>query len=501
MRSCAECGELKRCSRNRGRYLCAKDDHNERFPPDEQCPCCPRRCRVDRYANGQRMCWRCARLRQPKKRGRCSECGRETALYGGRCEPHARAYRWAGYSQRNCRRCRRYRHVDRRGHCEPCARQVSYEGSVARKLRAFFTDAALLRPTVRALYAHLTADRDPANILAWLRNAHPDVLAYLARIGGGESPERSVLDGLIAVPGGAMLLSSCERAAIVSPPLPRIAELEAKLPRLFNVLSKPSALLMQTYWRLCICKAITTRFQCRTLPSAALHTDWTYLTVASDFLQFLDQRGIELARLDQAALDKWLAQRSRWKGDYLRRFLACPEIAQKLACHLSIAPLPPSQAPGVDDDTYFGTLDRARRDRRLPLMVRVAVILVTVCGKTVSELVQLRVSDVMRGERGQIDVRFSKGVPQPLFGQDAQLVLRLAQSTRQWLFPTPTGQPYAAQSLRVRIHAAGVDADLTLLCNTARRQFLRDIEPGDLVRILGFTITVADVWAKRIGVA
>ncbi len=498
VRICWRCGVLKPCDRRiEGHRACRACAWDYRFPKTATCPQCGRTARTARRVDGRHVCDSCAYKRLLEQKRACTTCGKMARLYAGLCGTHYLDAHWERFPVRCCRGCRREWPCNTHGLCRACDCKAQHERSVKEKLCALFTDEGLRQPVLRALYTHLTCDRKPAKILVWLRTLDPKIREYLADVAAGAPLERAALEELAPFAGGAMLLSSCERAELLAPRAPRYERIEATLNRRCKSAPRWIRVLLSEFWRFCLRPAVELRRYHKRPIDVSLHNEWTYLQTAFDFLVTLEAQNVTLDRLSQADVDRWLARRPRWKGEYLRRFLSWLHDAHRLTYFLTIPPNAVRLAIGCSEVEFLTVLDRARRDACLPLAVRVALLLVARCGKSVGEVVQIRIADISTSPRSVV-VRFPKGCPQVLFGVEAKLIASLCSQSRRWLFETAWSEQLRAHGLVRRIRKAGVPIDLRLLTNGARRQMLELLEPGELVQILGHGPAQADEWRKRL---
>lgn len=537
---CSHCGQAKRCTyRIEERRACKTCWKNWRYPV-AQCPTCPRVARLSARVDGTNVCETCeSRHRRNIPNGHCAypTCGRAARLVRGLCIRH---YKQQQLERRKRGWCKGGTHASKRtlnrnGLCASCVTIVNAEKRLQRELDRLLGAPAVASHAI-ALREHWTTDRGPHRVLRTISNFDPQVRAYVAKVKTGTPVDWSSLQALRRRPGGEWLCASCVRAGIVAPPSADIARVDRELQAMGRIDAR-AAEPVRDYWDSYLLLRVGLRGHYK-LRDVTLESDRASLWVAFEFVRHVLQRRETLADLREKDVCDWQyeceAAGSRGKTSDRRvegaeRPRSSPAKRDRTSeAAPSFAPsdiprlkpflnwlfdtnrvrrrfdLPKgivSDAVSAEDETFRAIQARARNDARLPLLVRVALLLLTMCVRYPYEIARVRVKGVRREGRHLVWVRFERGMRQPLEGRDAQLVLQLRDRARgsPWLFPSKPrpGQAMTPHGLCGLIDAAGIDVNLNHLRNAAFRDFLKEFEPEEAVQILGLSPSVAQHWRKR----
>jgi len=128
-----------------------------------------------------------------------------------------------------------------------------------------------------------------------------------------------------------------------------------------------------------------------TTPHSATYVR-TQITVALNFLQWLDQHGQTLSGADQTHLDSWLAD-GRQTNYFLASFIGWARA--RGLCDLTVHHRPTTDpATFLDPADGLGMLRRCLHDQTLPTDIRAAGILVLLLGRTTTSFNNLTVADL-----------------------------------------------------------------------------------------------------------
>ncbi len=189
------------------------------------------------------------------------------------------------------------------------------------------------------------------------------------------------------------------------------------------------------------------------------------LRQAKAFLEWLDERGTDLASCTQADLDAWhaeafLARRPAQK--FLRWAMASRLVPRLMIPHRSTAnPAPISQNRRVT------LLRRAVEDEDLDLLIRVVVVLTLLFAQPLSRLSRLTLDD-LTDEDGRLSIRLGDPpapVPEPFanllraFTAQRPNLTTATNPGARWLFPgRRAGQPMDTSTLAHRMRRAKLPA-------------------------------------------
>jgi hypothetical protein len=116
-------------------------------------------------------------------------------------------------------------------------------------------------------------------------------------------------------------------------------------------------------------------------------------------------------------------------------------------------------------------------------------------------IVELTKQSVVQLGEDRIELHFAQGVPLPLAGDDARLVLELRASSQHWLFPSYMyrGRRMDVRTLAVLFKKFGVTERVDELRIAGIRQYALLHGSGELARVLGLEKTTVARWRDRIG--
>ena len=501
---CACCARRMQCpNRIEGRAVCRRC-YKHQISPVGICGACDRQMRLAGHINGVKVCASCeSRHRRAAPNGRCRECGKADYLVRGRCGAHYKAWQVASRRLGTCINCREHKTLDSRRQCTRCASALTRERAVRARLAAAFGRLDQLPPVAQALSTHLTAHRSPCRVSAWLDTMDLRVRAALRALGTGVVPTLIALQGLRHLSGGEQLVTTCLRAGVIDPP-PIATD---RVDRLLEIMKaegpSTAAVLVKQFWRFYLAGRAELR-RTHKLVDGTLESDRSVLRIAFGFLRYvLATRKRAIAEMTSSDVNAWMRQAPRSQVPRLRSFLAWLYRARIVRCHFTLPSGSVTPAKATPQPTYQDLQRRARLDTALPLIVRVALLIMTKCARYPREIVALGLSDIRRQGGDVMWIRFAHGMAQPLEGQDAHLLKALATQRRSehrpWLFPSkPRPETHMTSSGLCRIiDAAGITVNLNELRNAAFRDLLKDFTPMELCNVLGMGPGVAEHWRRR----
>jgi hypothetical protein len=229
----------------------------------------------------------------------------------------------------------------------------------------------------------------------------------------------------------------------------------------------------------------------------------TEIRAALDLLDELDRNCVDLARMTQCHLDRWLA--SGPAGRRGARPFVCWAVARGLAKAVDIPPRRPAQ-PSVfaDQQDQAAQLEHCLADDNLPIDIRVAGALIMLYGIHVGQVITLHSDDVIR-EDGNLLIKLG-GTRLIIPPRLARLLVQLPRSTSQPAVPAPRGArtplfpglvpglPAVSSRFGQRLKDHGILARGGR--NTALVSLAADLPAPILADLLGLHIATAVRWAK-----
>ncbi|MFJ3673357.1 hypothetical protein ACIPSE_43580 [Streptomyces sp. NPDC090106] len=222
-----------------------------------------------------------------------------------------------------------------------------------------------------------------------------------------------------------------------------------------------------------------------------------------ELLAWLVGQGIALADLNQPALDRWLSQGKRHRGD-IRQFLQWAH-RHKMTRDLNV-PKCRVEQPSVfiEDDERLQQLRRRVHDETIPLPARVVGSLVLLLGLQISKILRLTTEDVsvdgstmrlhLNGHYVELPPRMSTLVRQRLEQAEAAWENNRSASTTPWLFPGHNpARPLCLQLIQLQLRKR----DLKGLAgrNTARLALAANVPASILAEVTGTSVNNATRWA------
>jgi integrase len=183
------------------------------------------------------------------------------------------------------------------------------------------------------------------------------------------------------------------------------------------------------------------------------------VTVAIEFLAWLERRGRTLGQVTQADLDAWQAGGPTTR-EVVSRFISWAIKARLIPSDLTVTPHRKGTSPRLDAAGQQTAVQQVVHSDELPPRDRLAAILVIVFGQQIQDVVQLTWTDVtLTGDLATIRLGSSAiALPPPLDGPLRELarspdhLQTAAHPDSPWVFlGYRPGQPITAGALRHRL--------------------------------------------------
>jgi hypothetical protein len=410
--------------------------------------------------------------RDPDQAGRCSECaGLEPWSVCGDCGVEERIYE--------------------AGRCIAC--------TVVHRLRELVGDSAIHEP----LRASLVDTDGPRAALRWLSKPETgEVLGAMAR--GEVAASHEGLDKLVQTNSLAHLRRVLISAGVLADRDEATARLERWIHEHLDAMAvAEDRRIIEAFASWWVLRRHRGRMS-RTGVSSDKHSRRQVLAAIA-FMDWLDGHDLTLGTCTQAHVELWLAgpPGRRRARDFLR--WAC---RHRLAHDLDIGRRPdPVPARSVDAADQARLARRFLDDDALPLVDRVAGLLVMHYGQPLARIVRLRTHDVTTTPTATT-IAFGS-TPTELSDAEARLVLRLVADRRgrattgagtasPWLFVgARPGRALGAARLGVRLGTYGIDARATR--NALMLDLGAELGPGTLADLLGIHTSTAVRWVRAGG--
>lgn len=432
--TCTTCGLLRQCRRSRvtGEYTCEQCYRR----PTRICSWCGRDRQIHARWPGGPVCDTCYN-RTLSEPGDCGGCGKRRALiatnsFGRRvCGP-------CGGSRVDylCRTCGEAGFPYQDGNCDRCVLKV--------RLRDLFSDqGGLIKPEIQPLIEVLESVPRPYRTLQWLAKGRAaQLLVRVAREDRKVSHE--LLDEMPLGPAADYARSALVHTRVLPERVEHFGRLETWSKNL--LVGKPAhhVRLVRPFIQWHIILRVRRKVQRHQLSYGAAQSTRRRISIAIQFLDWLDRRGRLFEEVSQEDVDQWLAEGSTPR--YQVRYFLGWAVSRHLIDPV-LVPCRTQANPEVvlDEDDHIQQIHRCVNDGEIPLDVRVAGALVLVFGATLARIVCLTVDDLVH-EDGESYVSLGRK-PLLLPPKLACLAKELADSPRSlsvigaaagashWLFP------------------------------------------------------------------
>lgn len=411
-------------------------------------------------------------------RRQCAECG------GGAPDP-------------TCLRCGGRADGLVRDRCSRCAVTERVDQLLARPAG----DVATPLQPIRDLLCQ--AD-NPRSVLAWLgRSNGARLLSGLAQHDGPLTHE--ILDGYPRSRFRNHIRQALVRAGALPERHEPIEHVEAWLDDLLRHQVHQHIQLVRPYAHWVVLRRA--RRRARQRPTTEGSASWARARIRSalDLLTWLHEQDLDLARLDQPTLDRWLAE-GRTPRYTVHDFLVWAR-RQRLVGPIQVPRRQP-RAPEATlaEDERWSQLRRCLHDPVLPLRLRAAGALLLLYGQPVSRIVQITASqlaDIDRGSYLTLD-RHPMILPPALAALIHELqrtatpkaILGGRGQQTTWLFPGQVpGQHITSNYLVKLLNGHGIHARSSR--NAALISLAADLPAAVLADLLGLHPNTAVRWVRR----
>ncbi|MDQ1444684.1 MAG: hypothetical protein QOI20_1148 [Acidimicrobiaceae bacterium] len=410
--------------------------------------------------------------RDPQQRGLCSDCAG--------LEP------WSV-----CSVCRREDRIYEAGRCIACTLEL--------RLMELLGSSTIRDP----LLDSLVGSDQPRAALRWL--AKPEPQAILGAMARGEmASTHEALDERPSTASREHLRQVLVVAGVLPDRNEQLVRLEAWVTeQLGAVESSDDRKVLDAFARWWVMQRYRRRIERvgRASPSHAR----SKMRAAIAFMGWLRAHGISLGDCTQAHIELWLAGPPGRASarDFLR--WACQ---RRLAHDIDIIRRP-ATTPGrsEDADQLLVTARRFAVDDSLPLVDRVAGLLLLCYGQQLARVARLKRDDIVIGAAGT-SIRFGPietVLADPVDRLLGELLARPqgkattgAPDRSQWLFPGALpGRPITPDALGLRLGSYGIDARTAR--NTVLLDLAAELAPAFLADLLGMQTTTAVRWVRRAG--
>ncbi|TXS80566.1 hypothetical protein EAO76_01885 [Streptomyces sp. sk2.1] len=442
-----------------------------------------------------RYCVRAARTRQ----GTCAHCGHQGILPG--VAPDSR-FLCAQCSDVpldvHCKRCGDETMTTDQAICWRCLLAVRVSTLLAGP------DGAIPEPLQPLAQAIINMPR-PNTGCTWI-NQNPRVRELLRGLADGTiALSHEALDGLPASRTVEYLRGLLVTHGCLPPRDEHLASFDRWLtPKLDAIKDPDQRRLIERYSRWHLKRRL--RDQARTAPVTvgAFLRAKQHLTVATQFLHWLGNRGRRLDECTQHDIDAWFSNGTTTR-QHANSFLYWA-IRQRLVRNITL-PLPTSRtSPLASEDEHLNTLRALLLHDTLPAAHRAIGLMLVLFGQPLSRIVQLRTDQLRDGAEG-LQVSFGSNwlnVPEP-----AAAVIRVhltarpglntaANPSSQLLFPGfMPGRPMHVYAVANILRAIGIRP--LAARSRAWLQMVREAPPSVLASALGISAATAMRYAERAG--
>ncbi|MFB4420679.1 XRE family transcriptional regulator [Streptomyces sp. QL37] len=456
--ACSGCGRTRPCNRNQqGQPVCGNCYRRTRS--GEPCARCGRTKPVNtRWPIGP-VCMSCytAVLRSPAE---CSRCGTVEPLIArdddgdgvcGPCVGFAADY--------TCRQCGRAGKPHGHGRCAHCV--------LAERINALLTGPdGTVAQQMKPLAAALADAPSPFPAIQWLKESpNTKLLAQLAA--EGHELTHELLDELPPSRNQRYIRQLLVHTGILDERNEDIERIPGWLEH--ELADKPAAHanLARPFLHWFLLRRARQRAATRRHPASADRDLRRRVSVALDFLAWIDQRGLPLADLAQEHVDDWIAGATSQRRYLIRHFLKWT-MSRRLTRELTVPSIPRQEPQNLlDEDDRWPLLQRCLTDDTLQTDVRAAGAITLLFGPSTERLCHLTPEHLKFGDKHTHLVLGRHPVLLP--PRLAELLRRLAEQPElrpqlsrvhpgsRWLFPGMVpGKPISTHGMTQKLNRHGI---------------------------------------------
>jgi len=404
--TCARCGRegVRIAARRPEGRICYTCYHSDPEVLEPCAECGKSRAPAVRREDGQALCRSCSRDQhgQPicgtcytavlRSAAPCPRCDKVQPLIArddhgtevcGPCVGFAADY--------SCRQCGRAGNPHSRGRCASCV--------LAERVTALLTGPdGTVAPQLEPLAAALAAAPSPFPAIQWIKESpNTELLAQL--VAEGHTLTHQLLDALPPSRNQRYIRQLLVHTGILEEHYEDLERIPGWLEH--ELADKPAAQanLARPFLHWFLLRRARQRAAVRRHPASADRDLRRRVSVALDFLAWLDQRGLALADLSQDHIEDWLAEATSQRHYLIRYFLKWT-TSRRLTRELTV-PSIPAQEPQdlLDDDDRWQLLQRCLTDDSMPTDVRAAGAITLLFGTSCERVCHLTPEHLKLGDK------------------------------------------------------------------------------------------------------
>lgn len=290
-----------------------------------------------------------------------------------------------------CRSCGRAGHIHTDGVCARCV--------ISQRAHELFAGSdSTLPPQLQPLIGSLTSAPRPLSVLHWLSD-RPSA-ALLAQLATGEAQiTHELVDGLPQDTVTRYLRDVLVATAILPHRQETLARLQLWVRDTVDALPPHQVRVIRPFAEWCVVRDARRRATRGRYTAEAAAADRRDITVATDFMSWLDRHNLKLSATTQEDMDLWLTShptRSRALATFIR-WTTARSLTSKLVLPSRRVALPSNFLP---DEEYQAQLLRCLNDDSLPLEVRITGALVRLYALPLTRILELTTDRFHRDETG-----------------------------------------------------------------------------------------------------
>ena len=386
--------------------------------------------------------------------------------------------------------------------CTSCGSEDQLTGSqcgtcrLTDRLREVLSDKhGRIHPDLASLHEHLLTARDPRSATRWLRR-EPIGETLRAMATGQAAISHDTLNALPLSPRVRYLRRMLISAGTLSAIDVELNDFELKATAFIAGLPDKHAAILKQYFTWEILRKLRQRATTQPVTASTANSRYSELRKIAGLLAWLDDHGLSLSTLNQAALDRFFAEH-----DYqsVHRTFLNWAVRHHLTGPVAVpGRKPPRPDASVPDEVIWSKIDLLLEDRSIPLPSRIIGLFILVFAQRLCDCVRLRRTDVV-DDKGEVSIAFGK-TPVVLPASITSLLRQHLDESRaerpfagggsEWLFAGAMPQHHTSEA-NVALHLSSRGIRVREVRRARIDQLVQQVPASVVADVVGINIATA----------